>query len=89
MVNWDANELRVTFEAAGLVVEVITERTLTQKYITPALIERRLAPTAATTKHLARFLTAAVRTVQDLFNRSLVHQTVTWSSTIALCKQHH
>jgi hypothetical protein len=29
MVNWDADELRVTFEAAGLVVEVITERTLT------------------------------------------------------------
>jgi putative ATPase len=81
----------VTFEAAGLVVEVTTERTSTQLHITSALLERWFASTATTTKerptyaqHLARFLTAAeVRTVQDLFTRFLLHQTVTWSSTIA------
>lgn len=91
MVNWDADELRVAFDAAGLVVEVTTERNSTQMHITPALLERWFAPTAATTKerltyaqHLARFLKAAeVLTVQDLFTRSLLHQTVTWSSTIA------
>ncbi len=91
MVNWDADELRVAFETAGLVVEVTTERNSTQMHVTPALLERWFAPTATTTKerptyaqHLAHFLKAAeVRTVQDLFTRSLLHQTVTWSSTIA------
>jgi putative ATPase len=91
MVNWDADELRVIFEAAGLVVEVTTERISTQLHITSALLERWFASTVNTTKerptyaqHLARFLTAAeVRTVQDLFTRFLLYQTVTWSSTIA------
>ncbi len=94
MVNWDAQELRVTFEAAGLVVELKSERYATQMYITPALLERWFSPTAATTKerptyaqHLARFLkTTEVRAVQDLFTRSLLHQTVAWSSTIAFVK---
>lgn len=90
MVNWDADELRVMLESAGLVVEVTTERSSTQMHITPALLERWFAPTAAVTErstyagHLARFLKEAeVRAVQDLFTRSLLHQTVTWSSTIA------
>lgn len=90
MVNWDADELRVMLESAGLVVEVTTERSVTQMHVTPALLERWFAPTAAVTErstyagHLARFLKEAeVRAVQDLFTRSLLHQTVTWSSTIA------
>ena len=89
MVNWDADELRVMI-SAGLVVEVATERSSTQMHITPALLERWFAPTAAVTErstyagHLARFLEEAeVRAVQDLFTRSLLHQTVSWSSTIA------
>lgn len=90
MVNWDADELRLMIESVGLVVEVTTERNSTQMQITPALLERWFAPTAAVTErstyagHLARFLKEAeVRAVQNLFTRSLLHQTVTWSTTIA------
>ncbi len=90
MVNWDADELRVMLDSVDLVVEVTTERSSTQMHITPALLERWFAPTAAVTErstyagHLTRFLKEAeVRAVQDLFTRSLLHQTVTWSSTIA------
>jgi len=90
MVNWDADELRVAFETAGLFVEVTTERSSTQMHITPALLERWFSPSAATkerptyAQRLARFLKEAeIRAVKDLFTRSLLHQTVTWSSTIA------
>ncbi len=91
MLNWDVDDLRVAIDAAGLVVEVMIEQNSTLMHVTPALLERWFASTAATTKerptyaqHLARFLKAAeVRTVQDLFTRFLLHQTVTWSSTIA------
>lgn len=91
MVNWDADELKLAIAAESLAVEVTSERTSTQMYITPALIQRWFAPTISTRKqrptyaqHLLRFLTAAeVRTVQDLFTSSLLHQTVTWTSTIA------
>ena len=93
MVNWDADDLRVMLESVGLVVEVTTERSSTQMHITPALLERWFAPTAAVTErstyagHLARFLKEAeVRAVQNLFTRSLLHQTVTWSSTIAFVR---
>lgn len=47
MVNWDADELRVAFEAAGLVVEITTKRSSTQMHITPALLERWFSSTAA------------------------------------------
>jgi putative ATPase len=91
MVNWDADELKLAIEAESLAVEVTSERTSTQMYITPVLIQRWFASTFGTrgqrptyAQHLARFLTAAeVRTVQDLFTSSLLHQTVPWSSTIA------
>lgn len=74
-----------------MAVEVTSERTSTQMYITPALIQGWFASTVGTRKqrptyaqHLAYFLTVEeVRTVQDLFTSSLLHQTVTWLSTIA------
>jgi putative ATPase len=91
MVNWDADDLRLAIEAESLAVEITSERTSTQMYITPTLIQRWFAPTVGKRKerptyaqHLACFLTAAeVRIVQDLFTSFLLHQTVTWSSTIA------
>ncbi len=93
MVNWDADELRVAIVAKGLFVEVTTERSSTQMHVTPALLERWFSPTAATkerptyAQRLARFLEEAeVRTVQNLFTRSLLHQTVTWSSTVAFVR---
>ncbi len=89
MVNWDADELRVAFEAAGWVVEVTTERSSTQMHITPALLERWFITTATTERltyaqRLTRLLKEAeIRAVQDFFTRSLLHQTVTWLNTIA------
>ena len=89
MVNWDADELGVAFEAAGWVVEVTTERSSTQIHITPALLERWFITTATTERltyaqRLTRLLKEAeVRAVQDFFTRSLLHQTVTWLNTIA------
>lgn len=91
MVNWDAADLRLAFEAAGMVAQMTVERSTTQMYITSALIERWFAlataieqerPTYA--QHLARFLNdAEIQTVQDIFTRLLLHQTVAWASTIA------
>jgi putative ATPase len=93
MVNWDTQELRVAFEGAGLVVEVATERNAAQMYVTPALLERWFTTNATSTgrpsyaEHLLRYLSAAeVRTVQDFFTRSLLHQAVRWSSTLTFVK---
>ncbi|MEP0778326.1 AAA family ATPase [Microcoleus sp. ZQ-A2] len=92
MVNWDTDELRVAFESVGLVVEVDEERELTSMHITPALIERWFATTSATNRpsyaaHLAKNLTEEeIRVVKELFNRSLLHQTVNWESAIAFVR---
>jgi putative ATPase len=89
MVNWDVDDLRAAFEEVGLVVEVSSERSLTQLHITSALLDRWFATTTATSRpsyavHLERSLTKEeVRAVQNLFTRSLLNQTVTWESTIA------
>lgn len=74
-----------------MVAQMTVERSTTQMYITSALIERWFAlataieqerPTYA--QHLARFLNdAEIQTVQDIFTRLLLHQTVVWASTIA------
>jgi putative ATPase len=92
MVNWDADDLRMAFLAAGLVVEVTTERALTQMHITPTLLERWFAATGERPTYaasLARFLCETeVRAIQDLFTRYLRDQTVIWESTIAFVRAH-
>ncbi|WP_269667505.1 hypothetical protein [Crinalium epipsammum] len=40
MLNWNADDLRIWFESAGLVVEVKEERLQSQLHITSSLIER-------------------------------------------------
>jgi len=87
MVNWDAEDLREMFVSAGLVVEVKQERSQSELHITTALLERWFAvtgdrPTYAA--YLAQLLSAEeVGIVKDFFNRYLLNQTVSWSSTIA------
>ncbi|AFZ11675.1 Recombination protein MgsA [Crinalium epipsammum PCC 9333] len=87
MVNWDADDLRIWFESAGLVVEVKEERLNSQLHISSGLIERWFGtnsdrPTYAT--YLGRLLSPQeVDTVKGLFNRYLLNQTVSWSSAIA------
>ena len=93
MVNWDASTLQATFEAAHMAIEMIVERSSTQMYISPALIARWFAVTATGeerptyAQHLARFLEGSeIAAVQDIFTCSLLHQTVTWTTTIAFMK---
>jgi putative ATPase len=92
MVNWDTDELRVAFFSVGLGVEVDEERSHTQMRITPALIDRWFATTSATNRpsyaaHLAKNLhEEEIRAVKELFNRSLLHQTVNWESAIAFVR---
>jgi putative ATPase len=92
MVNWDMDELRLAFESVGLVVEVDEQRELTSMHITPALIERWFATTSTTNRpsyaaHLAKNLQEEeIRTVKELFTRSLLHQTVNWESAIAFLR---
>jgi putative ATPase len=93
MVNWDVEDLKLAFETAGLVVEVINERTSSKLHITSILLERWFAPTNSKkerptyAQHLARFLKRAeLKTVQDLFTRCLLNQTVGWSNTTAFVR---
>jgi putative ATPase len=92
MVNWDVDDLQVAFEDVGLVVEVEEERSLTSMHMTPALIERWFATTSATNRpsyaaHLAKNLhEEEIRVVKELFNRSLLHQTINWENAIAFVR---
>lgn len=93
MVNWDVEDLRLAFAAAGLVVEAFAERTSSQLHITSTLLERWFAATnqkqerLTYAQHLAHLLNSAeLKAVQDLFACSLLNQTVTWSNTIAFVR---
>lgn len=90
MVNWDAQQLRSWLAAAGMAVKVTTENHSTQLYVTPALLERWFSANTASTgrpsyaEHLSRCLSAAeVGIVREQFSHQLLHQTVSWSTTIA------
>ena len=90
MVNWDADDLRVMFESAGLLVEVKQERFNSQLHITSNLIERWFRTNSdlpSYASYLSRLLSPQeVDTVKALFNRYLLNQTVSWSSAIALIR---
>ena len=92
MVNWNTDDLRVAFEAVGMVVEVDEERSLFPMHVTSALIDRWFATTFATNRpsyaaHLAKHLEPEeIRVVKELFIRSLLHQTVNWESATAFVR---
>lgn len=88
MVNWNAEDLRLMFQSAGLRVEVKEERWQSQLHVTSTLIERWFGtnsdrPSYAT--YLGRLLSLQeVDAVLGLFHRYLLNQTVSWSSAIVL-----
>jgi putative ATPase len=92
MVNWDIEDLRTAFEKAGLAVEITQERTQTQMYITPNLLNRWFTTSQTTTRpsyatRLAENLKQEeVEIVKNLFHRYLLNQTVNWNNTIAIVK---
>ncbi|MBW4501492.1 MAG: AAA family ATPase [Scytonema hyalinum WJT4-NPBG1] len=92
MVNWDVKDLRTAFEKAGLAVEITQERTQTQMYITPNLLNRWFTTSQTTTRpsyatRLAENLKQEeVEIVKNLFHRYLLNQTVNWNNTIAIVK---
>ena len=87
MLNWNAEDLWVMFESAGLVVEVKEERFNSQLHINSTLIERwfgMIGDRTTYAMYLSRLLSPPeVDAVKSLFNRYLLNQTVSWSSAIA------
>jgi SpoVK/Ycf46/Vps4 family AAA+-type ATPase len=84
---WDAEDLQRAFEAAGLAVEVFVEQSSTQIHITPGFINRLFTANANRPSYadrLAQNLTSEeIHSVNELFTRFLLNQTVTWMSSIA------
>jgi len=87
MLNWDAEDLRMAFNAAGLAIEVQTEQSATQMHITPTFMERLFAHNANKPSYADRLAwnlkPEEVLALNELFTQYLLHQTVTWESTIA------
>ncbi|HEY9654531.1 MAG TPA: AAA family ATPase, partial [Crinalium sp.] len=91
MVNWDAPDLQVMFEAAGFIVALQVEPLSTEMLITAALVDRWFAANSVQSTyvtHLSHHLSQAELTkVRSAFTR-LVNQTVKWRSTIAFVQAH-
>jgi putative ATPase len=90
LVNWDADDLRAIFAAAGLGdVRVEGVETMADARITPALLARWFSPAAggerpSYAQRLAPYLDAdALAAVRALYERSLTNQTVPWRSVMA------
>ncbi len=90
ILNWDAEDLQRAFEAAELAVEVFVEQSSTQIHITPGFINRLFTANANRPSYadrLAHNLTPEeIHSVNELFTRYLLNQTVTWISSIALVR---
>jgi putative ATPase len=89
-VNWDADDLRAAFLAAGLAeVTVETRETVAETRIAPAMLARWFTPAPADARpsysqHLAAQLDPdELARVQGLYERSLSGQTVPWRSITA------
>ncbi|BAZ02882.1 recombination factor protein RarA/unknown domain fusion protein (plasmid) [Tolypothrix tenuis PCC 7101] len=90
MLNWDAFDLQQAFEDAGLAVEVLVEQNTTPIHITPGFIERLFRANANRPSYgerLAQNLTSLeIHSLNELFMRSLLNQTVSWMSSTAFVK---
>jgi putative ATPase len=90
MINWDVKDLHNAFASTGLTVEVVIERNLTPMHISSSFLRRLF--TANTNRpsyadRLAQNLTQEeIHTLQDLFTRYLLNQSVSWESTVAFLK---
>ncbi|MBD2168531.1 AAA family ATPase [Calothrix membranacea FACHB-236] len=90
MLNWDAFDLQHAFEDAGLAVEVSVEQNTTPIHITSGFIERLFRANANRPSYgerLAQNLTSLeIHSLNELFMRSLLNQTVSWMSSTAFVK---
>jgi putative ATPase len=90
MVNWDADDLRSLFQAAGFTVKIQVELTTTDMRITPALLERWFTPGSDRPSYgdrLAATLSDRDRaTVRQIFTQQLSHQLVQWQGAIAFVR---
>jgi len=89
-VNWEADDLRAAFLAAGLAeVTVETRETVAETRIAPAMLARWFTPAPAGARpsygqHLAAQLDPdELARVQGLYERALSGQTVPWRSVTA------
>ncbi|MCG6138702.1 MAG: hypothetical protein MET45_29585 [Nostoc sp. LLA-1] len=55
LLNWDADDLRSTFESAGIAVKVMLERNSTQMYISSALLNRLFTANTKRQSYVDRF----------------------------------
>jgi putative ATPase len=83
LVNWDADDLRKLFGAAGLTVELEMEEEVSELQVTPGVIERWFAPAGSDRPsygdRLAHHLSLPeVAQVRAIFERQLLNQVVGW-----------
>ena len=90
LVNWDEEDLRLAFEAAGCSeVKVEAQATTVETRITPALLTRWFSPAPAgdrpsySQRLTARLTPDELVAVQALYVRTLTGQVVPWRTTMA------
>ncbi len=89
MINWDVADLEAALAAAGLTdIHVEVEEQATEVQVTPALIARWFEAAPADRPSYGQRLAARLPAEQldqarELFERTLLGQTVTWTSTVA------
>lgn len=90
MFNWDTDDLREVFEAAGLEIEMNTEQNVTQMFITNAFLQRLFTPNSHQSSYadrLSRNLTRGeLENIKMAFTQHLLNQTVNWETTISFLK---
>jgi putative ATPase len=86
-LNWTTQDLHSYFEQVGFEVELQTEQTQTEVYLSESLIDRWFTsnPSQLTyADHLARVLSPTeLAQIQRIFSTRLTNQTVIWSSQTA------
>lgn len=93
-LNWSIESLQAEFEQAGFEIEMQTEQTQTEVYLSRSLFDRWFTSGAdqlTYADHLAQALKPAeVAQIQQLFSTRLLNQTVKWkSSTLWLQAKKH
>jgi len=91
MVNWDEDDLRAAFAAAGLAVTVGSEREQSEVLVTAEVLARWLTPGVASGQqrpsyadHLRVLLSEEELTqASDLLRRALLNRPVAWQTTTA------
>jgi putative ATPase len=87
MLNWDAEDLRMAFEVAGLIVEVVLKPSLTQMHITSAFLNRLFTTGTKRPSYLDRLALTLkpqeLTAIKEVFSKYLLNQTVNWESSIA------